>query len=144
MSGLEKKLWKCKRRFGYCIDITNHDNNARYLIGWPGYRTSRDKSGLDYIESRAELAHMYAVFLKWLATGQFRTHNLVYLLMMIGFGLLFGGMPLACIIYDSVVHQNWILLSLPLFVPHILVGLLLLVNAVLSIVYWNGKTITGD
>src|SRR5690349_5452169 len=91
MSGLEKKLRERNRRFADTIDIAQHDDNAKYLIGWPGYRTARNRSGLGYIETRAELAHMYGLFIKWLITGQFRTRNPIYLFGITILGIFCGG-----------------------------------------------------
>ena len=51
MNGIEKKLWESRRKKWHPIDMAEFDDNAKYLIGWPGYRTSRNKSGLDYVET---------------------------------------------------------------------------------------------
>jgi hypothetical protein len=146
MSGLEKKLWERKRRFGYRIDITSHDDNARYLIGWPGYRTARNKSGLGYIDSHAELAHVRGLMIRWLFTGKFRTYNPFYLFGMGVFGMLAGGMPAIFILYEIIVNGNWSFLRMPIVIlPYFLIGLLLLVNMGLSLIYWKKDTsITGD
>lgn len=144
MNGLEKRLRERVKRFDYPIDITEHDLNARYLIGWPGYRTARDKSGLGYVETQAELGHMYGLFIKWLVTGKFRTRNPVYLLGMAILGILCGGMPLLFIVHEVVFYQNWYILVILISSPYIPCGLLLLVNVFLSIINWGGKTITGD
>lgn len=146
MNGLEKKLWERKRRLAHPIDITRYDNNARYLIGWPGYRTSNHKSGLGYIETQAELAHVQGLMIRWLFTGKFRTYNPFYLFGMGVFGMLAGGIPAICILYEIIVKGNWSILVLPVAVlPYFAIGLLLLINMVLSLIYWKkGASITGD
>lgn len=128
---------------GYIYEISEFDKNAKHLIGWPGYRTSQNKSGLGYIETRAELAHMQGLFLKWLVTGKFRTHNPFFLLVMIVAGTFYGVLPLIFIIQEIAVSGNWSRLLLLVY-PPIAIGILLFVNVVLSIIDWNGKSITGD
>ena len=137
---------KAKRVFhsAYRYDIADYDERIRFLIGWPGYRTSRNRSGLGYAETRAEWAHMQGLFLRWLAIGKFRTHNPIYLLCMIAGGMVYGGIPLLLVLHEVIVAHKWGLLLLIVFQPSIILGLLLLVNALVSIFDWNGKTITGD
>ena len=126
-------------------EIADYDDNAKYLVGWPGYRTSQNKSGLGYVETQAEMAHMYSLFIKWLVTGKFRTRNPIYLLGMTLIGIFSGGLPTVFIIYEIVIRGNWSILRLPLAILLIItISVLLLINVVLSILDWNGKTITGD
>jgi hypothetical protein len=142
MNGLEKKF---REQNSYPVDITEYDDNAKYLIGWPGYRTSNNKSGLGYLETQSELAHMQGVMFRWMITGKFRTHNPFYLLGMTLIGIFYGGIPVFLILHEVFIGGNWLMLLV--FVtafPNIAVGILLLVNVVLSILDWNGKTITGD
>lgn len=130
---------------GYIHEIAEHDDNAKYLVGWPGYRTSQNKSGLGYIETQAEMAHMYSVMLRWLVTGKFRTRNPFYLLAMTLIGVFCGGLPTIFILYEIVIWGNWSILRLTIdgFLV-IAISDLLFINAILSIVDRNGKTITGD
>jgi hypothetical protein len=142
MNGLEKKF---REQNSYPIDITEYDDNAKHLIGWPGYRTSHNKSGLGYMETQAEWAHMQGAMIRWMMTGKFRTHNPFYLLCMAVIGTLYGGLPAFFILHEIVVNDNWLLLLLLVSVfPNIAIGVLLLANVILSIVDRNGKTITGD
>lgn len=129
----------------YIYEIAEFDGNAKYLIGWPGYRTSQNKSGLGYIETQAELAHMQGLMFRWLITGKFRTHNPLYLLGMVLIGMICGAIPLFLIIQELLHTGNWaILLWLVSPYPVIAISLLLLINAILSIVDRNEKSITGD
>jgi hypothetical protein len=129
---------------GYIYEIAEFDDNAKYLIGWPGYRTSQNRSGLGYMETQAELAHMYGLFVVWLVTGKFRTHNPIFLLGMLLFGLLCGGMPTGFVIFEIITNQNWdVLKALLMNIPYI-VSVLILINALLSIFDRKGQTITGD
>ena len=60
-------------------------------------------------------------------------------------GLLNGGIPVSLIFYEALVGGNWsMLLLLVISFPNIAIGILLLVNLVLSIMDWNGESITGD
>ncbi len=87
---------------------------------------------------------MQGLFIRWLALGKFRTHNLFYLLGMTVIGLFYGGIPLMLILYEAIFTGKWALLALIVVFPNILVGVLLLINVFLSIVDWDGETITGD
>ena len=145
MNGLEKRLRERIKRFDYPIDITEHDLNARYLIGWPGYRNARDKSGLGYVETQAELAHMRGLMLRWLVTGKFITHNPIFLLLMFMYGLFIGGLPLVFILMEVFVAHNYRILPFVMpFAIHISVGVLLIVNVVISLFNPGAKSITGD
>lgn len=142
MNGIEKKLLK---KNSYPIDITEYDENARYLIGWPGYRTAGNKSGLNYVETQAEWGHMQGVMIRWMLTGRFRTHNPFYLLGIALIGIFYGGIPVFFTLYEAIIGGNWsILVVLVASFPNIAIGILLLINLTLNIVYWNGETITGD
>jgi hypothetical protein len=123
----------------------DYDDNARYLIGWPGYRTRSGKSGLGYVETVAELAHMEGVMIRWLMTGRFRTHNPFYLFGMAVIGMLFGGLPVILIFHEVFMSGHGeMLILLVTALPQIAVGILLIVNLALSILDWKGKSITGD
>lgn len=141
----KKPLYNPHPHPGYIYEIAEFDDNAKYLVGWPGYRTSRNKSGLGYIETQAELAHMYSVMLHWLVTGKFRTRNPFYLLARTLIGVFCGGLPTIFILYEIAIWGNWSILRLTIDVFLVIaISDLLLINAILSIVDRNGKTITGD
>ena len=116
VNGLEKKFRESNAKSSYVINIADYDDNARYLIGWPGYRTAHNKSGLGYMETQAEIAHMQSVMLRWLVTGKFRTRNPFFLLAMTLFGIFCGGFPTIVIIHDIVIEGNWLILQLPLVI----------------------------
>jgi hypothetical protein len=129
----------------FAFHPSDYDKNARFLIGWPGYRTRSNKSGLGYVETVAELAHMEGVMIRWLMTGKFRTHNPFYLIAMAVMGSFYGGIPAILILHEVIVNGRWSVFVLLLTaLPNIAIGLLLLVNLVLSILDRNGKSITGD
>jgi hypothetical protein len=142
MNGIEKKLLA---KNSYAIDLSEYDDNAKYLIGWPGYRTSNNKSGLGYLETRSELAHTQGMMIRWLLTGKFRTYNPLYLLGMMLIGICFGAIPVVFILHEVMVAGNLSALLLPIGLPNIVVGVLLLINTVLSLLHWKkGRSITGD
>jgi hypothetical protein len=83
---------------------------------------------------------MYGLFIKWLLTGKFRTHNPFYLLAITLIGVLCGGLPTIIILYEIIVLGNWSILRLTIDRLLVLtISDLLLINAILSIVNWNGK-----
>ena len=97
------------------------------LEGWPGHRTQPGKSGLDPLESDFEAAHMTGVFLRNLLTGRLRTHNPVYLALMLVLGLLCLA-PLALAIYEAWAGNSVPLIGCAYLAPLAGVGALLLVN----------------
>lgn len=45
------------------------------LPGWPGYRTRPDRTGLDYLDTQFEIAHMCGVFLRKILTNRMHMGN---------------------------------------------------------------------
>ncbi len=127
-----------KKEFPYLTD------KERFLIGWPGYRTRPDKSGLAYMDTYAEMSHMQGRMLHWLLTGKFITHNPVYLFLMFFVGLIWSW-PLIPIIGAVFNGEYVILFVLIVGAPNFLVGVLLLVS-VANCVFGNtkGESITGE
>lgn len=128
---------------GYIYVIAEVDDNAKYLVGWPGYRTSQNKSGLGYIETQAELAHMCGMFIKWLVTGKFKTRNPVFLMFIAIYGI-FSASPILLLFAGidgrSAFIRNWYF-----FGPHTLIGILSLLNVILSLIKCDrDESITGD
>lgn len=145
MNGIEKKWLENNAKHSPVIEITNYDDNAKYLIGWPGYRTSNNKSGLGYLETQAELAHMQGLMLRWLITGKFISHNPVYLFMMFVFGLFMGVLPLVFVLVGifTAGDLGFIFIT-PLLSPYVIAGLLMIVNVTISIFNPRAQSITGD
>ena len=146
MNGLEKKLRENNAKSSYVINIADYDDSARYLIGWPGYRTAHNKSGLGYVETQAELAHMQGLMLRWLITGKFISHNPIYLFMMFVFGLFIGVLPLVFVlagIFTSGDLGIMVFLT-PLLSPYVIAGILMMINVAISIFNPRAKSITGD
>jgi hypothetical protein len=142
MSGLEKKSWERNRRPEHAIDITKHDDNAKHLIGWPGYRMAQNKSGLGYMETRAEWAHMQGVMIQRMVMGKFKTRNPFYFFCITIYGL-FNVSPLFLLF--SMEGRAMLMQNLPVFLPPTAIGILLLVNMVLSLLNCEkGESITGD
>ena len=138
----KNKIIKSSPSSPYAYNIASYDDNIRYLIGWPGYRTSNNKSGLDYLETRAEWAHMQGVMIRWLITGKFKTRNPVYLFLMTLFGI-FQASPV--LLFLSREGRATLLQNLFVFLMPILVGLLLLGNIILSLIKVDkDESITGD
>lgn len=145
MNGIEKKRRENIAKSSYIIDITDYDDNAKLLVGWPGYRTSKDKSGLGYLETQAELARMQGLMLRWMFTGKFITHNPIYLLIMFIFGILVGVFPLAVLLEEILVSGDWTIFVAAIFIlPYAAIGIALVINAGISVFTPNAKSITGD
>lgn len=145
MNGIEKKIRENNLKHSPIIEITAYDENATYLVGWPGYRTSNNKSGLGYLETQAELAHMQGLMLRWLITGKFISHNPIYLFMMFAFGLFMGVLPLVFVLVGIFTSSALgIIFITPLLSPYVIAGLLMIVNVAISIFNPRAKSITGD
>jgi len=145
MNGIEKKLRENNAKYSPVIDITDYDDNAKYLVGWPGYRTSKNKSGLGYLETQAELAHIQGVMLRQMFTGKFTTHNLFFLFCMFTFGLLVGVFPLIMLFVEIFGAGNLSLLFVIFPIsPYMFVGIALVINSIISILNPDAKSITGD
>jgi hypothetical protein len=132
-------------RLSPAIEISNEDERMIYLVGWPGYRTARGKSGLGYVETQAELAHMQGLMLRWLFTGKFRTHNPFYLAFMFIFGFLGGVAPLFAAVIESLFYGKSEILGFLIWaIPYIGISLAMFVNALIG--FWDSgsATITGD
>lgn len=87
---------------------------------------------------------MQGLFIRWLVTGKFRTHNPMYLFLMVIGGVMYGGIPLLLILHEVFIANKMSYLLLLLFQPGIIFGLLIMVNALLSLFDWKGSTITGE
>ncbi|HNQ96138.1 MAG TPA: hypothetical protein PKK96_14375 [Anaerolineales bacterium] len=135
-----KKIFHPSNRY----DLADYDERVRFLIGWPGYRTARNRSGLGYAETQAELGHMQGLFIRWLVTGKFRTHNPIYLFFLAVGGMMYGGIPFLLILHEVFIANKLSYLLLLLLQPGIIFGLLVMVNALLSLFDWKGPTITGE
>ena len=141
---MKKRIPNAEDKYPIEIEMGLLDEKAQYLVGWPGYRTSFNKSGLGYVETIAEEAHMEALMLRWLVTGKFRTHNPVYLVFMAFIALLLGVLPLFGMLLELLAGNFTILLLLTVASPHILIGTLLAYNVILSLLDKNSYSITGD
>ncbi len=120
----------------------DYDDNIKYLIGWPGYRTSNNKSGLGYIETQAEWGHMQGSMIRWMITGKFKTRNPFYLFFITLFEL-FSSTPILLLFLPE---GRLALFRFPhIFLPATLIGILLLINVILSLLRCEkGESITGD
>jgi hypothetical protein len=125
--------------------IYSLDKAPTFLPGWPGYRNAHNRYGLGYFETQSEWAHMRGVFLAWMFTGKFRTHNPIYLLFMFVVGVMIGILPLGATLYGVFITGRYMaLVYLFLFSPNVAVGILLIINVFISIFNPNQDSITGD
>ncbi len=109
------------------------DKSTYFLVGWAGHRTRYGKSGYDPLDTDFEWARMQGVIIRLLLTRKFRTRNPLYLLFMVIAGIVF---TLYGIVPFSLGNLYGIVLGV-ISSPYSIVGVLLLVNVVLSL---NAKT----
>jgi hypothetical protein len=141
---MKTRIPNAEDKYPIQIEMGLLDEKTKYLVGWPGYRTYRNKSGLGYVETVAEEAHIEGLMLRWLLTGKFITRNPIYLLFMVIISLLTAGLPLFFILVELLAGNFAILLLLISISPYIVFGVLLSINAVLSLFDTDSKSITGD
>ena len=53
--------------------------DEQLIVGQPGFRTRRGRSGLDYIETQAEFGHSLGTLIRRLLLGKLRVRNPFYL-----------------------------------------------------------------
>ena len=98
------------------------------IPGFPGYRNRENRSGLDYLDTRSEAAHMEGLFYRKLYTLQLRTRNPFYLVLMFLFGLIpfLASVGLAIATFSE--SRAWVVLIFPS-----LITVPLTINFVLSL-----------
>ena len=111
-------------------------NPSNALQGWPGYRTRKDRSGYDPVDTRAESGHMLGIFLRRLFTGQLHTHNPFYLAGMAVIGFV-GISPLLLAISgrlqgNPLTGDAWLIFTLAG-----IVGLAMLVNLIKNLIHYR-------
>lgn len=111
------------------VDLS--DDKENYLVGWPGYRNSNGRSGLGYVETQAEWAHMRGLFLRWLITGKFKTRSPIYRIFLIIYGSL-SASPILLIFAGSE-GRDALLRGITVFGPAIVIGILMIINVILSL-----------
>lgn len=113
-------------------DFQIFDQNPALLPGWPGYRTQPGKSGLGYLETQAEWAHIQGVLFRKLITGGFQTRNPVYWVCLSLYGLI-SASPLVLLFVAEPAGRMAFISELALFAPNSLIGILLLINMTISL-----------
>lgn len=122
------------------FDVYGHPMD---LPGWPGYRNAAGRSGLGYLETQAEWAHMQGLFFRWMITGKFKTRHPIYLLMITLYGFTTAS-PILLLLAGPE-GRNAFIGSWTFVVPYTIIGILLLVNVVLSLIKCDpGESITGE
>ncbi|GEM_PF-2000282 len=134
-------------RLAPVIDIFENDESAIYLLGSPGYRVARGRSGLGWIETQAELARFQGIMIRWLFVGKFyRTKDPLVLFSMIFVGIFLGGIPLVFVLM-GLFFTDQKLASVAVFIgamPNLAIGISILAGASLSVLHWNDKSTAGD
>jgi aminoglycoside 6'-N-acetyltransferase I len=69
--------------------MTFPQDERSQLPGWPGYRTRPGRSGLDWIDTQIEAAHVQGVLLRQFLTFKFQSRNPVVLIILAFYGLNF-------------------------------------------------------
>lgn len=141
---MKKRIPNAEDKYPIQIEMGLLDEKTKYLVGWPGYRTYRNKSGLGYVETVAEEAHMEGLMLRWLLTGKFITRNPIYLILMMSLALLMGVLPTLGIVIELLAGNLEILWLMFVAFPYLALGVLLTINVLLSLFDPDSKSITGD
>lgn len=141
---MKKRIPNAEDKYPIQIEMGLLDEKTKYLVGWPGYRTYRNKSGLGYVETVAEEAHMEGLMLRWLLTGKFITRNPIYLIFMMSLALLMGVLPTLGILIELLAGNFEILWLMFVAFPYLALGVLLTINVLLSLFDMDSKSITGD
>jgi hypothetical protein len=77
------------------------DDDSSSLPGWPGYRTSAGRSGLDPVDSQTEAGHVSGVLIRQLFTLKIKTKNPIHLILLALIGLLLV-LPFIAVISETV------------------------------------------
>jgi hypothetical protein len=93
------------------------EDGSSTLPGWPGYRTSAGRSGLDPIDSQTEAGHVSGVLIRQLFTLQIKTKKPIQLILLAIIGLLLV-LPFLAVVSDTVRGNSkdaiiWIIFILP-------------------------------
>lgn len=116
------------------------DSQAHMVKGTSGYRTRPGRSGLDPLDTRFEEARMEGSLLRRLFTGNLRTHDPLYLIMMTILGIIFS-LPLVFVLGVSANESEGALLLLCPFGMIGISGISLLINVVISLLSEKPKDV---
>lgn len=101
--------------------------------GWPCHRNRPGRFGTDPLDTDYELAHMEGVIIRKLIIGQVFTTNPFYLFFMAFYGVV-GIFPLILSIIETIQGGSMLLINIP-FLLHELLGISLIRNVILSVLY---------
>ncbi|MEW6242195.1 MAG: hypothetical protein AB1564_15440 [Chloroflexota bacterium] len=119
------------------------DEKAKWLIGWPGYRTANGKAGLGYIETQAEWAHMQGLMFRWLITGKFRIRNPFYIILLLIYSV-YSSSPIL-LLFAGTEAREVFWGNIPIFGHHVIIGVLILLNLIIGFFCKDkSESITGD
>jgi hypothetical protein len=99
--------------------------------GQPGYRNRGNRTGLDPMDTYAEVGYAEGLLIKGLFTGRLRTRNPFYLLLLTGLGVLLM-LPLVVAIWEYI-DQGIFNLGLVCFIPMGIVAGMCFFNVILSV-----------
>jgi tetratricopeptide (TPR) repeat protein len=116
------------------------DKQAGIVTGASGYRTRPGRSGYDPLDMRFEEARMEGSLLRRLFTGNLRTHDPLYLIMMTILGVIFS-LPLIFVLGMSNYESPGAMLMICPFGLIGISGVSLLINVVVSVLSKKPKEI---
>lgn len=116
---------------------------SKYLIGWPGYRNARGRSGLGYVETQAEWAHMRGRIFQMMWTGKVITRNPIFLFGMLVVGAIYS-LPLILGLPDILNGSSLGFYVLFIMSPSCFFGLLILRNVFISLFSRQAENIDVD
>ena len=112
------------------VDLTT--DKERYLVGWPGYRNVNGRSGLGYVETQAEWAHMRGRLFQQMYVGKVITRNPIFLLGMFIVGVIYS-LPLILGLPDILNGSDMGAYVLVIMSPSWFFGLLILRNVLIAL-----------
>ena len=104
----------------------------KYLIGWPGYRNARNRSGLGYVETQAEWAQMQGRIFRMLLERKVITRNPIFLIGIFIVGTIYS-LPVVLGILEILAGNTGIWMVLIISLPAGIFGILLLNNVFISL-----------
>lgn len=126
-------------RYQHGKEYSAHDDRPVWLSeqslqlpGWPGFRTKPGRSGYDPVDIYAEYGHMAGVLLLDVIKLRLPTKNFLTKILLVCASLIYLS-PLIFIIGEFCNYLFLLIIYILLFSPYLSLGVLLLINLLLSL-----------
>ncbi len=123
------------------VDMFESDLRARFEVGSPAYRIARNRSGLGYVETQAELARFQGTMVARVFTGRFHVSREPTTLIAMTIVALFGAViPSVFLIAVFLLERSVLALALLAFgLIEISIGFYALGSLIKSIISWSRR-----